>query len=298
MADLEPGRIVTRLAGVASTREELQDCMVLCFLTGHWDLGLGDSLLGLPELTGSRLSLSYRVARGVICLPTYNEAENIEHILPAILEQSDELDVLVIDDNSPDGTGDMADRIAQENPRVHVMHRAGKLGLGTAYVAGFKWALEHGYDYAFEMDADFSHPPGALPTMIRHLLDYDLVIGSRYCDGISIVRWPMKRLLLSYGASIYARLGTGCPVRDLTAGFKGYTRRALEAIDLDALKQEGYGFQIEIDFAVWRKGLAIRETPIVFTERVRGESKMSHNIIWSAFWLVIKLRFKRIFGRG
>ncbi len=248
--------------------------------------------------TAGSLPYHSAVARGLICLPTYNEADNIEHILPAILGQSDELDILVIDDGSPDGTGDIASRFARQNPRVHLMRRPGKLGLGTAYVAGFKWALEHGYDYAFEMDADFSHPPEALPVMIKLLRDYDLVIGSRYCDGISIVRWPMKRLLLSYGASIYARLGTGCPVRDLTAGFKGYTRRALEAIDLDALKQEGYGFQIEIDFAIWRKGLRIRETPIVFTERLRGESKMSKNIIWSAFWLVVKLRFRKWFGRG
>ncbi len=238
------------------------------------------------------------MARGLICLPTYNEADNIEKIIPVVLSQSSELEILVIDDNSPDGTGDIAERISKENPRVHLKRRPGKLGLGTAYVAGFKWGLEHGYDYLFEMDADFSHPPDALPRMLELLREYDLVVGSRYSDGISIVRWPMKRLLLSYGASIYARVGTGCPVRDLTAGFKGYTRRALETIDLDALKQEGYGFQIEIDFAIWRKGLRITETPIVFTERLRGQSKMSKKIIWSAFWLVIKLRFRRIFGRA
>ena len=235
---------------------------------------------------------------GLIILPTYNEADNIERIIPAILSQSSDLDILVIDDNSPDHTGDIAERMSGENPRVHLMRRSGKLGLGTAYVAGFKWGLAKGYDYVFEMDADFSHPPGALGTMIELLKDNDLVVGSRYCDGISIVRWPMKRLLLSYGASIYARLGTGCPVRDLTAGFKGYTRRALETIDLDALKQEGYGFQIEIDFAIWRKGLKMVETPIVFTERERGESKMSHRIIWSAFWLVVRLRLRRMFGRA
>jgi len=238
------------------------------------------------------------VARGLICLPTYNEADNIERIIPVILSQSPELEILVIDDNSPDGTGDIAERIARDNPKVHLMRRPGKLGLGTAYVAGFKWGLGHGYDYLFEMDADFSHPPDALPTMLKLLREYDLVIGSRYSDGISIVRWPMQRLLLSYGASIYARLGTGCPVRDLTAGFKGYTRRALTTIDLDALKQQGYGFQIEIDFAIWRKGLKVTETPIVFTERMRGQSKMSKKIIWSAFWLVIRLRFRKWFGRA
>ena len=248
-------------------------------------------------MTATNSVISLRVARGLIILPTYNEAENIERIIPDILKQSDELDILVVDDNSPDGTGDMVARIRDENPRVHLMRRPGKLGLGTAYVAGFKWALEKGYDYAFEMDSDFSHPPEKLPEMIRALIDYDLVIGSRYIEGISVVNWPMKRLLLSYGASIYARMGTGCPIRDLTAGFKGYTRKALEAIDLDALKQEGYGFQIEIDFAIWRKGLPIKEVPIVFTERRAGVSKMSKKIIWSAFWLVIRLRFRRWFGR-
>lgn len=248
-------------------------------------------------MTALARTLLLPVPRGLIILPTYNEAENIERMIPEVLRQSDELDILVIDDNSPDGTGDMVERVAATEPRVKLLRRPGKLGLGTAYVAGFRWALDNGYDYAFEMDSDFSHPPEKLPEMIRALLDYDLVIGSRYVNGISVVNWPMKRLLLSYGASIYARLGTGCPVRDLTAGFKGYTRKALETIDLDALKQEGYGFQIEIDFAIWRKGLPIKEVPIVFTERRAGVSKMSKKIIWSAFWLVIKLRFRRWFGR-
>lgn len=237
------------------------------------------------------------VPRALVCIPTYNERENAARIIEVALAQAPEIELLIIDDNSPDGTGDIVERIAQTNPRVHLMRRKGKLGLGTAYVAGFKWGLERGYDYLFEMDADFSHPPDRLPEMLRLLRDYDLVIGSRYCDGISIVRWPMKRLLLSYGASIYARLGTGCPVRDLTAGFKGYSRRALEAIDLNALKQQGYGFQIEIVFAIWRKGLRLIETPIVFTERQAGVSKMSKKIIWSAFWLVVRLRFRRWFGR-
>lgn len=249
------------------------------------------------ELTTSGAVISYAVAKGLIIVPTYNEADNIGRIVPAILAQSTEIDVLIIDDNSPDGTGEMVAKMREGNPRIHLMQRPGKLGLGTAYVAGFRWAIEKAYDYCFEMDADFSHPPNALPVMIELLKDNDLVIGSRYCDGISIVRWPMKRLLLSYGASIYARIMTGVPIRDLTAGFKGYRISTLEAIDLDRLKEEGYGFQIEIDFFIWRKGLKIAETPIVFTERAAGASKMSRRIIWSAFWLVLKLRLLRLFGR-
>lgn len=231
-------------------------------------------------------------------MPTYNEAENIEKIIPVVLGQSPELEVLVIDDNSPDRTGDIAEKMTKENPRIHLMRRPGKLGLGTAYIAGFKYALEQGYDYCFEMDADFSHPPDKLPEMIALLADYDLVIGSRYSDGISVVNWPMKRLLLSYGACTYARIVTGCPIRDLTAGFKGYRRTTLEKIDLDSIKEDGYGFQIEIDFVIWRAGLRIKETPIVFTERRAGVSKMSKRIIRRAFFLVLKLRLKRMFGKA
>ncbi|MEO0082290.1 MAG: polyprenol monophosphomannose synthase [candidate division WOR-3 bacterium] len=236
--------------------------------------------------------------RGLVILPTYNEADNIRRIVPAILAQSSELEVLVVDDNSPDGTGDLVEQMTRDNAKVHLLRRSGKLGLGTAYVAGFKYALEHGYDYCFEMDADFSHPPEKLPEMIALLQEYDLVIGSRYCNGVSVVNWPMKRLLLSYGACMYARKVTGCPIRDLTAGFKGYRRSTLEAIDLDSLKEDGYGFQIEIDFAIWRKGLRIKETPIVFTERRAGTSKMDRRIIRRAFFLVIWLRLKRLFGRA
>jgi dolichol-phosphate mannosyltransferase len=238
------------------------------------------------------------VARALVCIPTYNEAENIGRIVPFALSQSPEIDVLVIDDGSPDGTGDIVEKLTAENPRVHLLKRQGKQGLGTAYIAGFKWGLARDYDRFFEMDADFSHPVDRLPTMLELLKTHDLVIGSRYCDGISIVRWPMKRLLLSYGASIYARIGTGIPVRDLTAGFKGYTRKALESIDLDRLRVDGYGFQIEIVFAIVRKGLKFIETPIVFTERTAGVSKMSHGIIWQALWLVIRLRLRRWFGKS
>ena len=238
------------------------------------------------------------MARGLVIFPTYNEAENIERIVPEVLAKSPELEVLVIDDNSPDGTGDMVERMAQANPKIHLIRRPGKMGLGTAYVTGFKYVLEHGYDYCFEMDADFSHPPEKVPEMIELLKDYDLVIGSRYSDGVSVVNWPMRRLLLSFFACMYARIVTGAPIRDLTAGFKAYRRETLAGIDLDKLKEDGYGFQIETDFLTWRKGFRIKETPIVFTERRAGESKMNKRIVRRAFLLVLRLRLQRMLGRA
>ncbi|MGB9741916.1 MAG: polyprenol monophosphomannose synthase [candidate division WOR-3 bacterium] len=237
------------------------------------------------------------MARGLVIMPTYNEAGNIEQIIPVVLSQSPELDILVIDDNSPDRTGDIVEQLARENPRVKLVRREKKLGLGTAYVLGFKYALEHGYDYCFEMDADFSHPPEKIPEMVSLLKDYDLVIGSRYSNGISIVNWPMKRLLLSYFACLYARKVTGCPVRDLTAGFKAYRCEMLRRLDLSRLREDGYGFQIEIDFLIWRKGGRIKEIPIIFTERRAGVSKMSRRIIWRAFFLVLRLRLQRMLGK-
>ncbi len=231
-------------------------------------------------------------------MPTYNEADNVERIIPVVLAQSPELDVLVIDDNSPDGTGEIVERMARSEPRIHLLRRPGKLGLGTAYVLGFRYTIEHNYDYCFEMDSDFSHPPEKIPEMIALLKDYDLVIGSRYSDGISVVNWPMKRLLLSYFACTYARIVTGCPVRDLTAGFKAYRTDMLRKLNLDSLKEDGYGFQIEIVFLIWRKGGRIKETPIVFTERRAGVSKMSKRIIRRAFFLVLRLRLQRIFSHS
>jgi dolichol-phosphate mannosyltransferase len=238
------------------------------------------------------------VARGLVIFPTYNEAENVERIIPDVLSKSPELEVLVIDDNSPDGTGDIVERMARADPKIHLIRRTGKMGLGTAYVLGFKHVLEHGYDYCFEMDADFSHPPDKIPEMMALLKDYHLVIGSRYSDGVSVVNWPMKRLLLSFFACTYARVVTGCPVRDLTAGFKAYRRETLAGIDLDKLKEDGYGFQIEIDFMIWRKGFRIKETPIVFTERRAGTSKMSKRIVRRAFFLVLRLGLQRLLGRA
>ncbi|MCX7757148.1 MAG: polyprenol monophosphomannose synthase [candidate division WOR-3 bacterium] len=232
--------------------------------------------------------------KGLVIIPTYNESENIPKIIPEILQQSPELEVLVIDDNSPDNTAQIVEELMKSESRIHLIKRPKKLGLGTAYVTGFKYVLEKNYDYCFEMDADFSHNPADIPRFIELLKDYDLIIGSRYCNGISVVNWPMKRLLLSYFACLYARLVTGCPIKDLTSGFKCYKRNVLEKIDLDKIKSDGYGFQIEIDFLIWRKGFKIKEIPIIFVERRIGSSKMSKHIIWEAFWLVLRLRLLRL----
>jgi dolichol-phosphate mannosyltransferase len=236
--------------------------------------------------------------RGLVIVPTYNERDNLPRIVPLILAQDSRLDVLIIDDASPDGTGVLADEIAAAEPRVHVFHRSGKLGLGTAYIAGFRWALERDYDWVFEMDADFSHDPAHLPQFIRALADYDLVLGSRYLEGrVTVVNWPMGRLLLSYFANAYARVITGLPVADATGGFKAFRREALLAIDLDRVESEGYAFQIEISLRVWKKNLRIGEIPIVFVDRTLGQSKMSKRIVREAVWKVWKLRLLDLFGK-
>jgi dolichol-phosphate mannosyltransferase len=242
--------------------------------------------------------VSERAQRGLVIIPTYNERENIPRIVPLVLAQDERLDVLIIDDNSPDGTGAVADTLAAENPRVHVMHRAGKLGLGTAYLAGFRWGLDRGYDWLFEMDADFSHDPVHLPQFLEAIQDADLVIGSRYLGGkVTVVNWPMARLMLSYSANIYARTITGVPLWDGTAGFKAFRRATLEQLDLEHVESEGYSFQIEMNLRVWKKGLRIREIPIVFVDRTIGESKMSKRVIREAVWRVWKLRWLSMRGK-
>ena len=236
--------------------------------------------------------------RGLVIIPTYNEHENIPRLLPMVLEQDDRLDVLIVDDASPDGTGALADEIASANTRVHVMHRAGKLGLGTAYLDGFRWGIERKYDFMFEMDADFSHDPAHLPQFIEALGEYDLVLGSRYLEGrVTVINWPMSRLLLSYFANVYARVVTGLPVADATGGFKAFHRRVLENIELIKVESEGYAFQIEMSFRAWKKGYRIGEIPIVFVDRTLGESKMSKRIVREAVWKVWKLRFLAMFGK-
>jgi len=236
--------------------------------------------------------------RALVIIPTYNEHENLPRIVPQILEQDPRLEVLVVDDSSPDGTGELAEALAQAEPRVHVLHRTGKLGLGTAYVAGFRWALEHRYDYVYEMDADFSHDPEHLPDFLAQIHDADLVIGSRYLDKrVTVVNWPMTRLLLSYFANVYARWVTGLKLWDSTGGFKCYRRRVLEAVDLDRVRSNGYSFQIEMSFRAWRKGFRLKEITILFTDRSHGQSKMSRGIVWEAVWMVWRLRWWALTGR-
>jgi len=236
--------------------------------------------------------------RGIVIVPTYNERANIERLIDSALAQSDQLDVVVVDDNSPDGTGAIVDEIAARNPRVHAIHRAGKLGLGTAYLAGFRWALERDYEFVFEMDADFSHDPGHLPQFLAAIQHADLVLGSRYRGGkVTVVNWPIMRLILSYSANIYARRVTGLPLFDATGGFKCFRREVLEAIDLSAVHSNGYAFQIEMSFRAWKRGFRIVEIPIVFVDRTEGESKMSRRIIREAVWMVWRLRWAAIRGR-
>ena len=236
--------------------------------------------------------------RALVVIPTYNEAVNIPTLVLQVLEQDPRLEVLIVDDGSPDGTGQIADDMAGANPRVHVLHRQGKLGLGTAYITGFKWALERGYDYVFEMDADFSHDPKHLKEFLTAIQDADVVLGSRYLDGkVTIVNWPMSRLMLSYCANIYARWFTGLRIWDLTGGFKCFRRRVLEAIDLSQVGSNGYAFQIEMSVRAWRKGFKLREIPIVFVDRAEGQSKMNRAIVREAVWKVPRLRLMAWFGR-
>ncbi|HEY8469301.1 MAG TPA: polyprenol monophosphomannose synthase [Longimicrobiales bacterium] len=236
--------------------------------------------------------------RGLVIIPTYNERDNLPRLVPMVLAQDPRLDVLVIDDASPDGTGQVADELAASNPRVHVLHRPGKLGLGTAYLEGFRWGLERGYEYLFEMDADFSHDPAHLPQFLEAIRDCDVVLGSRYLHGrVTVINWPIGRLLLSYFANVYARLVTGLPVADATGGYKCFRAAVLRAIDLDRVESEGYAFQIEMSLRAWKRGFRIGEIPIVFVDRTLGESKMSKRIIWEAVWKVWKLRLLDLFGR-
>lgn len=230
-------------------------------------------------------------------IPTYNESMNLPTILPEVLRQDPRLEILVVDDNSPDGTGQMAEEMAAREPRVHVLHRPGKQGLGTAYLAGFRWALERSYELVFEMDADFSHDPAHLKEFLRASEDADLVLGSRYLGGrVTVVNWPMGRLLLSYFANVYARQVTGLAIWDLTGGFKCFRRRVLEAIDLSSVRSNGYAFQIEMTFRAWRKKFRLKEIPITFVDRTEGQSKMNKAIVREAVWVVPRLRWMALRG--
>ena len=235
--------------------------------------------------------------RALIIFPTYNERDNIEKIVHAVLPLDPRIHVLIVDDGSPDGTGQIADRMSQEEEKVFVLHREMKEGLGRAYIAGFKWAIEKQFDFIFEMDADFSHGPEYIKDFLREIQNTDLVIGSRYISGVNVINWPMGRLLLSYYANVYTRLVTGLPLRDATGGFKCFRRKVLETVKLDDVRANGYSFQIEMSMRAWKRGFSIKEIPIVFVDRIAGTSKMSKKIVREAIWMVWLLRLKSIFGK-
>jgi dolichol-phosphate mannosyltransferase len=233
----------------------------------------------------------------LVIIPTYNERDNIVTLIDRLLALPYGLHVLVVDDNSPDGTGDLVAARKQNEPRIHLLQRPGKLGLGSAYVAGFRYALAQGAQYVFEMDADFSHDPVSIGNFLEAVKDHDVVLGSRYLDGVTVVHWPLSRLILSYSANVYTRLITGLPVRDATGGYKCFRRRALEAVNLDQVKSDGYAFQIEMSYKIWRKGFKIVEIPITFVDRRAGVSKMNNRIVWEAAWMVWRLRIMDVLGQ-
>lgn len=235
--------------------------------------------------------------RGLVILPTYDEIDSLEGVIARVLAADPRLSVLVVDDASPDGTGELASRIAADDDRVDVLHREGKQGLGSAYIAGFKWALKRDYRWIFEMDADGSHDSAWLCDMLEAMSEHDVVVGSRYLRGVNVINWPMSRLLLSYFANRYARFVTGLRLADSTSGFKCFKREVLEAIDLDAVGSTGYAFQIEMNVRAWKRGFSVGEVPIVFVDRAAGESKMSGAIVREAIWRVWVLRLRSVFGR-
>jgi dolichol-phosphate mannosyltransferase len=237
-------------------------------------------------------------ARALVIVPTYNERENISRLIETVLAQDPRVEILVVDDGSPDGTSEIVDRIITTNRRVHIHRRPKKLGLGTAYIAGFRWAIERKYDLIMEMDADFSHDPAHIPQFLRAAEAADVVLGSRYREGkVTIINWPISRLILSYSANVYARVVTGLPVWDATGGFKCFHRKVLEAIDLNSVKSNGYAFQIEMSFRAWKRGFKIVEIPIIFVDRTEGTSKMSGHIVREAVWMVPHLRLMSILGQ-
>ncbi len=228
----------------------------------------------------------------LIVMPTYNERENLPRMAQQLLQLPVKVELLIVDDNSPDGTGQLADDLAAKHPEIHVLHRAEKNGLGRAYLAGFKWALDRNYEFVFEMDGDFSHNPNDIPVLLAAAQDADLVLGSRYINGIRIINWPLSRLMLSKGAAAYVKIITGLPMTDPTGGYKCFRRRALAALNLGAVQSNGYSFQIELTHQLWRQGYRIAEVPIIFTERVQGHSKMSGHIVREALWMVWRLWFQ------
>ena len=234
--------------------------------------------------------------KSIVIIPTYNELHNVQRLIPELLELYSDLDILIVDDNSPDGTGKYVEEISEDNSRIKLISRKGKLGLGTAYVEGYRYMLRNGYDIAFQMDADYSHDPKEIANFKKYIDEYDLVIGSRYIQGVNVINWPMKRLLLSYFANYYTKIITGLPLKDSTGGFKCFKRKVLEAIDLSQIKSNGYAFQIEMNYKAWIKGFKLKEVSIIFMDRVAGTSKMSKKIVKEAIFRVWKLRFRHILG--
>ncbi len=234
----------------------------------------------------------------LIIIPTYNEAENIRKLIKKILNLNiPDLSILVVDDNSPDGTSTIVEKIVETNLQVNLIKRPGKMGLGTAYVEGFKFALRQDFEFIFEMDADFSHDPADIPTLLEKAEEYDLVIGSRYLTGVNVINWPLSRLLLSLSANWYTRMITRLPVKDCTSGFKCFRRQVLESIDLDQVSSDGYSFQIEMTFKAWKKNFKLVELPIIFTDRTKGNSKMNRKVMSEAAWMVWKLQLSSLFGK-
>ncbi|MBI1931128.1 MAG: polyprenol monophosphomannose synthase [Ignavibacteriales bacterium] len=234
--------------------------------------------------------------KSIVIIPTFNELNNIKKLVPELLTLYENLDILVVDDNSPDGTGSFIDNLSKDNSRVKLISRVKKQGLGTAYVAGYKYMLKNGYDIAFQMDADFSHDPKEISNFLKYVDEYDLIIGSRYIQGVNVINWPMKRLLLSYFANYYTKVITGLPLKDSTGGFKCFKRKVLETINLDEIKSNGYAFQIEMNYKAWIKGFKLKEVSIIFMDRVAGTSKMSKKIVKEAIFRVWKLRFRHMLG--
>jgi dolichol-phosphate mannosyltransferase len=236
------------------------------------------------------------MAKTLVVTPTYNEADNIELFISQVLSQGKDIEILIVDDNSPDGTGNIVAEMVEKNSNIHMIRRPGKMGLGTAYVEGFKYAIANKFDYILEMDADFSHNPVEVPRFLEKMKTCDLVVGSRYTNGVRVVNWPIRRLLLSYSANVYTRVITGMSLKDATGGFKCFKREVLEAINLDNVRSNGYAFQIEMNFKTWSKGFKVCEHPITFVDRAVGVSKMSRKIVYEAVFMVWKLKFRKMFG--
>ena len=232
-----------------------------------------------------------RFKKALVIIPTYNEIENVSKMIETVLALPEQVDILIVDDNSPDGTGIQVKEIIKARDKVHLIERSGKLGLGTAYIEGFKFAISKEYDYIIEMDCDFSHDPKDISRLLKEIDNYDLVIGSRYIQGVNVVNWPLKRLILSMGASLYTRIITGMPLKDATSGFKCFRKEVIKSIDLDKIHSNGYSFQIEMHYKTWKKKFRIKEMPIIFTDRIDGHSKMGKAIVREAIFMVWKLRF-------